>query len=157
MSLFPTLFGHSKDKSAASLKTQIDHVFDNFFTHFPANTGISSDMSSMFNPSLDLAETDEGVELKVDLPDMNKDDINLEVVGDRLVISGEKKTEKEEKKDKGYHLMERAYGSFKRVVPLPFSVEDSADVVATYDKGVLSVNIPRPVGSVKNANKININ
>lgn len=156
MSFFPTLFGHSKDKSAASLKTQIDHVFDNFFTNLPAESIFSQNLSGFFNPSLDLKETDEGLELKVDLPDMNKDDIDLEVVGDHLVVSGEKKTEKDEKNDKGFHMMERSFGTFKRVVPLPFAVDKGSDVVARYDKGVLKVNIPRPEGVEKSTNKISI-
>lgn len=158
MSFFPTLFGHHKDKSAASLKTQIDHVFDNFFTQFPSDSLFSKDMPGFFSPSLDLKETDEGLELKVDLPDMNKDDINLEVVGDHLVISGEKSTEKkDEDKAKGYYVMERSFGSFRRAVPLPFSLNDNAEVMASYNKGVLNVNIPKPPGAEKSGKKININ
>ena len=156
MSFFPSLFGHSKDKSAASLKSQIDQVFDNFMTEWPTKSSWPESMSTFFSPAIDLAETKEGVELKADLPDMNKEDIHLELHGDHLILSGEKREEKEDKKDKGYHVMERSFGSFRRVIPLPFSVDDQQHVHASYDKGVLSVQIARPAGVPASDKKIQI-
>lgn len=156
MSLFPSLFGHHKDKTAASLKTQIDQVFDNFLTEWPTKSQWPENMSAFFSPAVDLAETKEGIEFKADLPDMNKDDIHLEIHGDQLVLSGEKREEKEDKKDKGYHVMERSYGSFRRVIPLPFAVDDNQSVLANYDKGVLSVQIARPASEAVADKKIKI-
>ena len=157
MSLFPSLFGHNKDKTAASLKSQIDQVFDNFLTDWPTKSAWPENMNAFFSPAIDLAETKEGVELKADLPDMNKDDIHLELHGDHLVLSGEKHEEKEDKKDKGYHFMERSFGSFRRVIPLPFTVDDHQHINANYDKGVLSVQINRPAGEPAADKKIKIN
>lgn len=157
MSFFPNLFHHQKEKSPASLKTQIDQVFDNFFTTAPMQSVFGNTASGFFSPAVDLAENKEGVELKVELPDMNKEDIQLELVGDHLVLSGEKTVERKEEEEKGYHLMERAFGSFRRMVPLPFAVDDTADVQATYDKGVLSVMIPRPANAPANRGKVKIN
>lgn len=156
MSFLPSIFGHHKDQSTVSLKSQIDQVFDNFLSDWPGKKVPFGDLNGFFSPALDLAETEEGVELKVDLPDMEKDEIQLELKGDALIVSGQKSHKTERKEDKGYHVMERSYGSFRRVVPLPFVVEDATPVVANYLKGVLSVNIPRPEGVAKNSSKINI-
>ena len=65
--------------------------------------------------------------------------------------------EKEDKKEQGYHFMERSYGSFRRVIPLPFSVDDHQHINANYDKGVLSVQINRPAVEPASDKKIKIN
>ncbi|MEM0911437.1 MAG: Hsp20/alpha crystallin family protein [Pseudomonadota bacterium] len=141
MSFFPSLFGQRK-RDPAILKNEMDKVFDSFFHDWPAAfTGKSNGM--LFSPAVDMAETDESLEISAEIPDMNKEDINLELHGDHLMISGEHKFEREEEKEKGYHFVERHHGSFKRVLPLPFSVPDDADIKASYDKGVLKVLIPK--------------
>lgn len=156
MSFFPSLFGHQKNDTVA-LKTEIDKVFDNFFTEWPARWSSAENMKTFFSPAVDVAETKEGIEIKAELPDMNKEDIHLEVQSDRLVLSGEKKFEEEKQEDKGYHLVERRYGSFKRAIPLPFNIENHADIKANYDKGVLKVLVPRPANAKPDNQKININ
>ena len=72
---------------------------------------------------------------------MDKDDICIEVDGNRLAISGERKFEQEEKKE-NYHFVERSYGKFYRSFTLPAIVQaDKID--ATYKDGVLEVNLPK--------------
>jgi HSP20 family molecular chaperone IbpA len=62
-----------------------------------------------------------------------------------MVISGEKKSESE-KKEKSWHVVERSYGSFRRVVPLTF-VPEPDKIKATFDKGVLHVSVRKPAGA----------
>ena len=73
---------------------------------------------------------------------MKKEDVSVEVADGCLALSGERKPEKEEKKD-NFYRSEREYGSFYRAVPLPEGVK-LEDVKATFADGVLEVSVPRP-------------
>ena len=150
MSLFPSLFGHQKPEAVTSLRSRLDNVFDDFFRDWPESS------SRWMRPAVDMAESKEGLEIKIDLPDMDRKDIQLELHGDQLLVQGEKEFKKEDKQDKGYHLLERSYGSFRRVIQLPFSLADNTDVRASYDKGVLTVNLPKPAEAQQSAKRIEI-
>jgi HSP20 family protein len=120
-----------------ALQTDVNRVFDAFFGDRPAN-GIAR----RWVPAIDLVETEEHFVLKVDLPGLEKDDVDIEVKDGLLTVSGERKAQHEERKD-GYHRIERAYGAFSRSLTLPQGI--AADQVqADFDKGVLEVRIPKP-------------
>ena len=72
---------------------------------------------------------------------MDPDDFEIRVVDDLLVIRGEKRVERERKRDH-YHVMERAYGAFERAVRLPVQVDEQS-ARAAYNRGVLQVTLPR--------------
>ena len=93
-------------------------------------------------PEIDVFEKDNRLVTKIDLPGMKKEDVKVEVTDGHLAISGERKTEAEEKKENFYRC-EREYGSFYRAVPLPEGVK-LEDVKATFADGVLEVSIPLP-------------
>ena len=97
--------------------------------------------SGDFNPSLDLAETDNAFEVRVDVPGMESKDIDIEVNGNIVTIRGERKEEKEEK-GKNYHRMERRHGTFSRTLTLPCNVNED-EVAAAYTNGVLTVTLPK--------------
>jgi HSP20 family protein len=93
-----------------------------------------------FVPPLEITEKDNALVVKADLPGMKKEDVKVEVAPEGLTIMGERKEEKEEKKE-GYFRTERLYGSFERFVPLPEgAVLDKA--VANFKDGVLEVKVP---------------
>jgi HSP20 family protein len=92
-------------------------------------------------PSLDLAETDGIVEVRMDIPGMETKDIDIQVNGNLLTISGERKEEREEK-GKTFHRVERRVGSFSRTVTLPCPVKEDA-VDAQYKNGTLTVKLPK--------------
>jgi HSP20 family protein len=92
-------------------------------------------------PSLDLAETDGNVEVRMDIPGMDAKDIDIQVNGNLLTISGERKEEREEK-GKTFHRVERRVGSFSRTVTLPCPVKEEA-VDAQYKNGILTVKLPK--------------
>ncbi len=92
-------------------------------------------------PAIDV--TDEGgkITVKADLPGLKKEDIKLEIRDDRLYLSGERKTENEEKKD-NFYRRERTYGRFQRSFTLPSSV-DRTKVDARFKNGVLEIDLPK--------------
>ncbi len=92
-------------------------------------------------PSLDLAETDGAIEARVDLPGMEAKDIDIQVSGNLLTISGSRKEEREEK-GKTFHRIERRLGSFSRSVTLPCPVKEDA-IDAQYKNGTLTVKMPK--------------
>lgn len=98
--------------------------------------------SAVFTPAIDVFEKDHRLVTRVDLPGLKKDEVKVEVTDGHLAISGERKSEIEEKKDDFYRC-ERSYGSFYRAVPLPDGVK-LEDVKATFADGVLEVRVPLP-------------
>lgn len=92
-------------------------------------------------PPVNLAEDEGNFTVNVEIPGMNEKDINVQLMGNQLVISGEKKFE-EEKKGKDYHRVEAQYGSFSRTVVLPREVRGTG-VKAAYRNGILTVTIPK--------------
>jgi HSP20 family protein len=92
-------------------------------------------------PPVDIEEDDREYLLKVELPGMKKEDVNLKVEGGTLSISGERKAEKEEK-DKKHHRIERSYGAFVRSFALPEAVL-TKKVSAEFKDGVLLVHLPK--------------
>jgi HSP20 family protein len=105
-------------------------------------------------PQIDVFERDSRLITKVDLPGMKKEDVKVEVTDGHLAISGERKSEAEEKKDDFYRC-EREYGSFYRAVPLPPGVK-MEDVKATFADGVLEVSVPLPAKPEAKARKVEI-
>src|SRR5581483_5124744 len=93
-------------------------------------------------PEIDVFEKDNRLVTKIDLPGMKKEDVKVEVADGYLSISGERKSESEEKKNQFYRC-EREYGSFYRTVPLPEGVKVE-DIKASFADGVLEVSVPVP-------------
>ena len=94
-----------------------------------------------WTPPADITEDDKEYLIKTELPEMKKEDVKVAVENGVLIISGERKFEKEEKKKK-YHRVERGYGTFMRSFALP----DDADfnkVNAEFKNGVLTVHVPK--------------
>ncbi|KAL6069918.1 Heat shock 70 kDa protein 1A [Balamuthia mandrillaris] len=112
-------------------------------------------VSRGFRPFSDVRETDDAIILHAELPGVKKEDIQVGVEGDQLVVRGEKKHEYKDEGDK-FHRMERSYGSFTRRMALPTGVDPNA-VSANFRNGVLEVNIPKPaLTGAQQAKKIDI-
>lgn len=89
----------------------------------------------------DVFEDDNRLVVRLEVPGMEKEDMNIEILDDALVVSGEKRFERESTEGR-WRVMQCAYGSFRRVVPLPVPVlADKAR--ATYKNGVLRVDLPK--------------
>ena len=101
-----------------------------------------------WSPQVDIVEDEKEYLIKADLPEMKKDEINVSVENGMLSVSGERKTEKEEK-NKKFHRIERSYGRFERTFMVPEDA-DGAKVKAEFKDGVLQVHLPKnPVAKPK--------
>jgi HSP20 family protein len=92
-------------------------------------------------PALDVSETETAIDVRMDLPGITAKDIDIQVNGNMLTVSGERKEEKEEK-GKTFHRVERRYGNFSRSVTLPCAVNEN-EVAAEYKDGVLMIKLPK--------------
>jgi HSP20 family protein len=115
----------------------MNRLFDRFFEGRVAN-GIAR----RWIPAMDLVETDDQLILRGDLPGVTEDDIDIEIKDNVLTVSGERKSDHEEKGE-GFHRVERSFGSFSRSLTLPQGI-DADQVEANFDKGVLEVRVPKP-------------
>ncbi len=95
-------------------------------------------------PSIDVFEKEDKYVVKAELPGIKEEDVDISVVGDTLTIKGERKAETEVKEE-DYHCCERSYGSFFRSIALPSDV-DAEKIEASYEGGVLEVNLPKAAG-----------
>jgi HSP20 family protein len=93
-----------------------------------------------WTPAVDIYEVDGALVLKAELPDMRREDIDVNVENDTLTIRGERKLDQEIKQE-SFHRIERAYGTFMRSFSLPHTV-DSAKIGAEYKNGMLTVRLP---------------
>jgi HSP20 family protein len=92
-------------------------------------------------PAVDILETENELILKADVPGVELKDIDIQLENGTLTVKGERKLEKEEK-NKGFHRMERSYGSFVRIFTVPDTV-DAEHVKAAYEAGVLTITLPK--------------
>lgn len=119
------------------IQREMNRMFDGFFR------GTRDEESALmaWAPVVDIAEHDDEYVVKVELPGVNKEDVKITLESNILTIGGEKKQEKETKKE-NYHRVERSYGSFQRSFTLPTMVK-SDKIDAIYKDGILSVSLPK--------------
>lgn len=129
----------------------VQHDMNRLFSEmFPE---VSGEEEIEFTPAVDIEETDDKYVMYFDLPGVKKEDVKIELLDNRLIVSGERREEKEINRKNRYSF-ERHYGTFERTFALPTTV-DSDKVDAMFDNGVLKVTVPK-VETAK-ARQININ
>jgi HSP20 family protein len=128
------LVRYNPERSLISLPYEIDRFFEDFGLGY-------KNMDTVWNPSVDLSETDDHYEVKAEIPGMKKEDIKISVKDNVLTLSGEKKQENKTDK-KNVYCVERLYGQFERSFTLPKNVKADA-IKAKYKDGVLTVEIPK--------------
>lgn len=127
-------------RELSSLQTEMNRLFNAAFDTPGGSTGGGT--ARRWAPAMDLLETDDHFVLRADLPGLSEDDVTIELEDSVLTLSGERKSEHEEKRE-GYYRVERSFGSFSRSLTLPKGVDADA-VNASFDRGVLEVRIPKP-------------
>lgn len=136
---------HKEANPLVSFQSDMNRLFDDFFDETalmsPWGYPSMSFRSPGFTPSVDIADTDKEVTVTAEIPGMDNKDIKLELDDSALTIRGEKKEDHEEK-GRNWYRMERSYGSFSRVIPLPARV-DAHKAKAEFRKGVLTVALPK--------------
>ncbi|WP_181443364.1 Hsp20/alpha crystallin family protein [Legionella pneumophila] len=132
----------------SQLHQEIDRIFDNVLRSVGIpnldidKTLPQSAQNLLLKPCIDIAATDKEYTITVEVPGVEEDHIKLELSNDTLIIiKGEKKHESE-KKDKNIYRVERAYGSFQRVLSLPEDANQE-DIKAQIKNGVLTITMPR--------------
>lgn len=123
---------------------EIDAVFDQLnrglgLTRLSRDSGRETMRVADWSPIVDIVETDGDYEIKVELPEVRKEDVTVSVDDGVLLIQGERKMEREENGRK-YHRVERTHGSFARSFTLPDNV-DATTVRATHKNGMLYVHL----------------
>ena len=151
------------DKKGSSLipwqpERDIDQMFEDFLGRrlrpfWPERWWPATGME-ITTPSVDLYEEKDDIVVKVELPGMEKDNIEVNLTDNRLTIKGEKKKEEEVKKE-NYYRSERSYGSFIRAVELPRDVQ-ADKIKAVFKNGVLEVRLPKTEEAKKKETKIKI-
>lgn len=141
-----------------ALHDDMDRLFSRYLTpslRRPSTLMGGSEISARNFAQMDVRESDEAIDIKVDVPGMDVDDITVTLTDKTLLtIKGERKTESEEKL-KDYYRVERAYGSFLRRVDLPAEVDENK-IDASVKRGVLSLHLPKTAQAKAHEKKIKI-
>jgi HSP20 family protein len=149
-SFLPSIFNdQALNQDFQQLRRQFDDLTRGFSRGWPQLAEVSAP-----TPAVNVAETDRAIEITAELPGIEEKDVKVELQGDHMVISGEKRRDREEK-DKNWHVVERSFGSFRRVLALPFEPAHDA-ITAHFDKGVLRVEIVKPAEVKPTAKSIEI-
>jgi len=122
----------------ASLQDEVNRLFD---TVWQGDLDVARIFYRDWVPALDVAETDDAVVVKAEVPGIDPKDIEVTLTGGLLTIKGEKRQEAEES-DERLHRVERSYGSFTRTVDIPEEVDPDA-IRAECKDGVLTVTLPK--------------
>ena len=138
-----------------TFRREMDRMFEDFFTGVGGDRALQSATGwSAVAPTIDVAESDREVVVTAELPGLNDKDFEVTLAGDLLTIKGEKKSEHEEKNGDATY-MERRFGSFARTLRLPFEIGNEK-IDAKYDKGVLTVRVPKPAEVQKRVRRIEV-
>jgi len=121
-----------------TLSDRMNRLFGEMGHGWAAEEGLTA---GVWNPPVDVYETGDNIVLKADLPDVNKDEVDISVHGNVLTIRGERKRA-QEVKEKDFYRMERSYGTFTRSFTLPGTV-DPEKIDAGFTGGVLTVTLPK--------------
>jgi HSP20 family protein len=148
-----------EDNPFLALHQRMNGLFEDFFDDFEGafrTPGLSPLNRTGFGgaPSLDVSETDDEVSVTADLPGLTEKDVEVTLDNDLLTIKGTRNEEREEKK-RNYQVMERSYGEFQRVVPMPAGI-DKDKAKATFKNGVLKLSLPKRPEAKTERRKISI-
>jgi HSP20 family protein len=118
-------------------RAMFDDLLDEFWS------GRNRQVSEMMNVAMDVAETDQAFEIKMDLPGVKVDDVDIQINNNTLTVRGQRCEESEVKdEEKQYHRIERYSGSFARSMVLPNAVNED-ETAAVFKDGVLKIVIPK--------------
>jgi len=140
-------------REVASLQTRMNSLFQDFTrtqggeSELPTTTG--------FVPPVDVYEDEHKIVLKLEVPGIKQDDLDVRIENNALTVRGERKFEKEEKEE-NFHRIERRYGTFFRAFTLPTTV-NTESVKANYDSGILKLELDKRAEAKPKQIKIGVN
>ncbi len=130
------------------MQREINRLFDRFQVPATRESGFS------FVPAAELQDTPEAFLLKLEVPGLKAEDLDIQVTGEAISIRGERRSESTSE-DKGITRSEFRYGRFRRVIPLPARVQND-QVEATYDSGILNLRLPKAESEKTRVVKVNV-
>ncbi len=139
-------------KDIEKARSEMDRLLDTFLFGRPRTRGFAEE--GEWHPPIDVAETESGLVVNVEIPGMDPKDIDILLSEGTLLVKGEKRQDAgEEKAD--YHLLERNYGTFTRSIRPPMEVR-SDKVSASYKNGLLEITLPKSEEAKKKKIKIKV-
>jgi HSP20 family protein len=133
------------------MSDEMDRVFGSFL---PSRFGTNRSMPQMWAPRIEAFQKEDKFIVRAELPGLKKDDVEVSITDDTIVLQGQRKHEHEQEREGFYHS-ERSYGSFYRAIPLPEGViADTAD--ASFKDGVLEVTLQAPPNEVSRGRRIEV-
>ncbi len=138
-----------------TFRREVDRMFDDFFSGFgPRSMQAWSSGWQGVSPIMDVGDSEKELVVTAELPGLDEKDFEVTLAGDVLTIKGEKREENESRSGGAYQV-ERRFGSFSRSVRLPFEASDK-QVEAKYDKGVLTIRVPKPAEAQRQVRRIEV-
>lgn len=140
----------------SAFRAEMDRMFHTFLQSptFPLSLPFTGAHSGLVVPTTDMKEGDTAITITTELPGMGEDDVEVTVKNGMLTVKGEKTEEKKDEKD-NYHLTERRYGQFQRSFRVPENI-DEAKIKAAFEKGVLTISMPKSKDGTHAERKIKI-
>ena len=130
-----------------SLQREMNRLFDDVFTLTPRSL-------SGFTPAAELEERDDAYHLRLEIPGIGREDLDIQVTAESVSVSGERKSSSHGEGD-GVTRSEFRYGSFSRMVSLPGRI-DHQNVVADYSDGILKLTLPKAAEEKNKVVKVNV-
>jgi HSP20 family protein len=142
-----------------ALRDEMDHLFDSMtrglgFPEFRMPTIELARRPGMVDARFEVSESDQAMEVTAEVPGLDADEIEVTLSEGVLTVKGEKRDTREEK-GKDYHVSERRYGSFSRAFRVPETI-DEGKISASFDKGVLSITLPKQASAKRRPKSIQI-
>lgn len=134
------------------VQREMNRLFDDMLTPVRGNGG--NGLRGVFSPAAELEETADNYQLRLEVPGMQPNDLDIDVTAESVSIKGERKSEKTEKNNGGTHT-EFRYGQFQRVIPLPGRI-DNQNVTAEYQDGILHLTLPKAEDEKSRVVKVNV-
>ena len=129
-------------------------IRDPFGGRGPLGSWFGDFSASEFQPRIDVTDEGDALRIVAELPGMTRDDVELELIEDMLIISGDKRFESTSE-EQGCYRVERSFGHFQRAVPLPAGIDlDRAE--AKFENGVLTLRVPKAAGEPAAKRRIEI-
>jgi HSP20 family protein len=135
----------------STLQDRMNRIFRESFGPEGSDEALTT---SNFAPPVDVYEDEHNITLKIEVPGIDEQDINVTIENNTLTVRGERRFEKDEKEE-NFHRVERMYGSFTRSFTLPNTV-DPEQVSAHYEKGVLKIRLSKKAEAKPKLIKVNV-
>lgn len=136
------------------MQDEMSKMIENVFEDFGIAENKKNKTGNYWMPAIELLEKNNEYEVKAELPGMSKEDVEVEISNNNIIIRGETKQEKEEKTENIYRS-EFRYGKFLRTIPLPSEIK-SDEAKASFKEGILKINAPKAQEETKKLNKLTI-